>query len=59
MVGCYTGKSVHKQTVLKKVKEKLAPDGELRNVFRRWNEGAFWERCVQVWLEAPTEEGCC
>jgi hypothetical protein len=56
VVGYYTGKSVHKKTVVKKVKEKLAQDGELRNVLRRWNEGAFRERGVQVWMEAPTEE---
>ncbi len=47
---------MHKKTVVKKVKEKLAQDGELRNVFKRWNEGAFRERGLQVWLEAPTEE---
>jgi hypothetical protein len=55
-VGYYTGKAVHKKTVIKKVKEKLAQDGELRNVLRSWNEGSFLERGVQVWLEAPSEE---
>jgi len=56
VVGYYTGKSIHKKTVVKKVKEKLAQDGELRNVIRRWNEGSFRERGVQVWMEAPSEE---
>jgi hypothetical protein len=55
VVGYYTGKSIHKKTVAKKVKEKLAQDGELRNVIRRWNEGSFRERGVQVWMEAPSE----
>ncbi|KAE9375779.1 hypothetical protein N431DRAFT_310693, partial [Stipitochalara longipes BDJ] len=55
-VGYYTGKSVHKKAVIKKVREQLAQDGELRNVFRKWNESAFRERGIQVWLEAPNDE---
>ncbi|KAH8759683.1 hypothetical protein F5882DRAFT_384469 [Hyaloscypha sp. PMI_1271] len=55
-VGYYTGKAVHKRTVIQKVKEKLAQDGELRNALRSWNEGSFLERGIQVWLEAPSEE---
>jgi Domain of unknown function (DUF4646) len=55
-VGYYTGKAVHKKTVVKKVKEKLAQDGDLRNVLRRWNEGSFRERGIQVWMEAPSEQ---
>jgi hypothetical protein len=47
---------VHKKTVIKKVKEKLAQDGELRNALRSWNEGSFLERGIQVWLEVPSEE---
>ncbi|KAH8754736.1 hypothetical protein BGZ57DRAFT_860032 [Hyaloscypha finlandica] len=55
-VGYYTGKAVHKRTVIQKVKEKLAQDGELRNALRSWNEGSFLERGIQVWLEVPSEE---
>jgi hypothetical protein len=55
-VGYYTGKAVHKRTVVKKVKEKLAQDGDLRNVLRRWNEGSFREKGTQVWMEAPSEQ---
>jgi hypothetical protein len=55
-VGYYTGKAVHKKTVVKKVKEKLAQDGDLRNVLRRWNEGSFREKGIQVWMEAPSEQ---
>jgi hypothetical protein len=55
VVGYYTGKSVHKKTVIKKVKEKLSQPGELRNVFRQWNDGVFKERGLQAWLEPPTE----
>ena len=55
-VGYYTGKAIHKKTVVKKVQEKLAQDGELRSILRHWNEGSFRENGLQVWLEAPTEE---
>jgi len=55
-VGYYTGKSVHKKAVIKKVREQLAQDGVLRNVLRTWNEGAFRERGIQVWLEAPHDD---
>jgi hypothetical protein len=55
VVGYYTGKSVHKKTVVKKVKEKLSQPGELRNVLQQWNDGIFKERGLQAWLEPPTE----
>ena len=40
------GKAVHKKTVVKEVKEKLAQDGDLRNVLRRWNESSFREKGI-------------
>lgn len=55
MVGYAAGKSVHKKTVVKIVKEKLAEDGQLRSVLRRWNDGAFKDRGCRAWLEPPTE----
>jgi hypothetical protein len=55
-IGCYTGKAVHKKTAVRKVKEKLAQDGDLRNVLRRWNEGSFREKGIQVLMEAPSEQ---
>ncbi|KAK6582071.1 hypothetical protein PZA11_005768 [Diplocarpon coronariae] len=57
VVGYYTGKSVHKKTVVKKVQERLAQEGDLRSVIRNWNEGIFKERGVQVSLEPPTAIG--
>jgi len=57
VVGYYAGKSVHKKTVIKKVKEKLAQDTELRLVLLRWNEGVFRERGMQAWLEPPSKTG--
>lgn len=58
VVGYYAGKSIHKKTVVKKVKEKLAEgEGDLRSVLRQWNEGTFAERGVQASLEPPTESG--
>lgn len=57
VVGYYSGKSVHKKTVVKKVKEKLAGDTELTLVFRRWNDGLFRDRGIQAWLEPPNESG--
>jgi len=55
-VGYYAGKSVHKKALCKKVREGLARDGVIRNVLRTWNEGAFRERGIQVWLEVPHDE---
>ncbi len=57
VVRYYAGKSVHKKTVIKKVKEKLAQNTELRLVLLRWNEGVFRERGMQAWLEPPSETG--
>lgn len=53
MAGYYAGKSVHKKTVVKKVRDKLAVEGPLRNTLKQWNEGVFAERGVQLWLEPP------
>lgn len=41
----------------KKVKERLASDGPLKNTLRSWNEGVFMQRGIQLWLEPPTENG--
>jgi hypothetical protein len=57
VVGYYAGKSVHKKTVTKKVKEKLAQDGDLRRVLHQWNDGIFKDRGMQAWLQPPTESG--
>jgi len=57
VIGYYTGKSIHKKTVVTKVKEKLAEEGSLRSVFRQWNDGVFGERGVQAMLCPPTESG--
>ncbi|KAH7357051.1 hypothetical protein BKA65DRAFT_220616 [Rhexocercosporidium sp. MPI-PUGE-AT-0058] len=57
VVGYYTGKAIHKKTVVKKVKEKLTEEGSLSSVLRQWNEGPFREQGFQVTLEPPTEKG--
>lgn len=57
VVGYYAGKSVHKKTVVKKVRDKLATEGPLRATLRQWNEGVFLERGIQLWLEPPTANG--
>ena len=58
VVGYYTGRSIHRKTVVKKVKEKLAnQEGDLLSVLKVWNEGLFRERGMEVWLETPTDEG--
>lgn len=57
VIGYYTGKSIHKKTVVTKVKEKLAEESSLRFVFRHWNDGIFGERGVQAMLCPPTESG--
>jgi hypothetical protein len=53
VVGYYAGKSVHKKTTIKKVRDKLAVEGPLRNILKQWNEGVFMERGIQLWLEPP------
>lgn len=53
VAGYYAGKSVHRKTIAKKVRDKLAVKGPLRNTLKQWNEGVFMERGVQLWLEPP------
>jgi len=60
IAGYYTGKAVHKRTVLEKVKERLRQDGSIYNVLREWNDvanGEFGRRGVMVELEFPVPEG--
>ncbi len=55
-VGYYIGKAVHKKTVMEKIKRRLAEEGDLKEVLKRWNEN-FKERGVMVWLELPPGSG--
>lgn len=52
-IGYYTGKAVHKKTVIKKVKERLLENGDIRAVLNKWNQRNFKWKGFQVWLEAP------
>jgi hypothetical protein len=55
-VGYKTGKSVHRKVVQSNVQKKLIGDGDLRNVFRKWNQNVFVHKGFQAWLELPNEE---
>ena len=57
VVGYYSGKAVHKKTLVKTVKEKLGEEGGLRGVLRKWNEQTFAQMGFQAWLELPRESG--
>jgi hypothetical protein len=57
VVGYYAGRSVHKKTVVKTVKEKLLQEGDLRSILRRWNEETFAQKGFQAWLELPRDPG--
>ena len=54
-VGYHTGKAIHKRTVVKKVKERLLEDGDIRAVLNKWNQGTFKWRGFRVWLEWPMD----
>jgi hypothetical protein len=55
-VGYKTGKSVHRKAVQSNVQKKLIGDGDLRNVFRKWNQNVFAHKGFQAWLEMPSDE---
>jgi hypothetical protein len=54
-IGYYTGKAIHKKTVVKKVKERMLENGDLRATLNKWNQRNFKWRGFQVWLECPTD----
>lgn len=54
-IGYYTGKAIHKKTVVKKAKERMLEGGNLRAVLNKWNQRDFKWRGFQVWLEFPTD----
>ncbi|EPE28530.1 hypothetical protein GLAREA_09651 [Glarea lozoyensis ATCC 20868] len=54
--GYRTGKFVHRKSVQSNVQKKLVGDGELRNVFRKWNQNVFAHKGFQAWLELPSDE---
>ncbi|PQE26925.1 hypothetical protein CJF31_00003662 [Rutstroemia sp. NJR-2017a BVV2] len=57
VAGYYTGRSVHRKAVLKKVKGALMHEGPIRGVLRRWNDEIFHEKGIQAWLEMPIVKG--
>ena len=57
MVGYYAGRSVHRKTVVKTVKERLLQQGDLRSILQRWNEQTFAPKGFQAWLELPRDPG--
>jgi hypothetical protein len=56
-IGYYTGKAIHKKTVVKKVKERMLENGDIRAVLNKWNQRNFKWRGFQVWLECPMDVG--
>ena len=54
-VGYLAGRSVHRKTVVKTVKEKLLQEGDLRSILRRWNEQTFMQKGFTAWLEVPRD----
>ncbi len=57
VVGYYSGRKIHRRTVVKTVKERLLEEGDLRSVLRRWNEQTFMQKGFQAWLELPRDPG--
>ncbi|KAM3072345.1 hypothetical protein ACMFMG_009154 [Clarireedia jacksonii] len=57
VAGYYTGRSIHRKAVLKKVKGGLMHEGPLRAVLRRWNDEIFQAKGFQAWLEMPIVKG--
>jgi hypothetical protein len=57
VVGYYSGRTVHRKTLVKTVKEKLLQEGDLRSILRRWNEQTFMQKGFQAWLELPRDPG--
>jgi hypothetical protein len=57
VAGYYTGRLVHRKTVVKTVKERLGQEGDLRSVLRRWNKDTFEEKGFEAWLELPLDPG--
>lgn len=55
VAGYYTGRLVHRKTVVKTVKERLGQEGDIRSVLRRWNKDTFEEKGFQAWLELPLD----
>lgn len=54
-IGYYTGKAIHKKTVVKKVKERMLENGSISAILNKWNQRNFKWRGFQVWLECPTD----
>jgi hypothetical protein len=57
VAGYYTGRLIHRKTIVKTVRKKLGREGDLRSVLRRWNKETFEERGFQAWLELPLDPG--
>jgi hypothetical protein len=57
VAGYYAGKRVHNKTVLQKAGERLAPEGQISAVLRKWNGDSFIERGFQAYLELPQGSG--
>lgn len=55
VAGYYTGKAVHKRTVVEKVKERLLEDGQMSKVLRKWNGGAWAQKGFHTWIELPDQ----
>ncbi|KAH6682725.1 hypothetical protein B0J14DRAFT_429419, partial [Halenospora varia] len=53
MVGYWTGRKVHRQTVASKVQEKLVGEGDIRSILQTYNSMHFHEKGFQAWLELP------
>lgn len=57
VVGYYAGRSLHRQQVVKKARESLGREGDIRSVLQHWNEEKFRTRGFEVWLELPVDGG--
>lgn len=57
VAGYYSGKAVHKKTLVKTVKEKMREQGGLREVLKKWNDETFSHMGFQAWLEVPRVKG--
>jgi hypothetical protein len=55
VVGYYTGRALHKDKMVRSVKQKLLEEGDLRSILLRWNEQTFIEKGFQAWLELPKD----
>ena len=54
-LGYLAGKALHKKTVIRKAKERMKENGDIRIVLNRWNQATFNRRGFRCWLEFPMD----